>query len=106
MRFSKLFGFGLVVGSLVFGASDALARPHLPPPPPGMVICPRCDGHRRVPSGFLGWKEKRCPECRGTGAVARRHHHKPAPPPPRAHKPAPPPPPPGKGQPPKKPGHR
>ncbi len=97
IKVNKVFGAGLIASALLLGATGAFAAPPPPPPPgvvlaPGTAICPRCDGHRRVPSGFLGWKSKRCPNCKGTGVVALRHHHRPAPPPPpRARKPAPPP---------------
>lgn len=89
----------LVVGALSLCAIDAFAGvPPLPPgarPPAGYGWCPRCEGRRYVPSGFLGWTSKVCPNCRGTGMIALppppppppppkpvvvpHHHHKPAP---------------------------
>ncbi len=106
MKINKVFSAGLIVGAVLFGATNVFAQfaqpyaPQPPPPPgvmlaPGTAVCPRCQGYRRVPSGFLGLKDKRCPECRGTGVVMLRGHHHAPPPPPKAHhrKPAPPPPP-------------
>ena len=85
----------LVAGALSICAADAFGGvPPLPPgaqPHPGMAWCPRCEGRRYVPSGFLGWTSKVCPQCRGTGMVAlphpppppvvkpHPHHHPPAP---------------------------
>lgn len=94
MKIQSLCAAGLVAGAMFLGATPSFAYP--PPPPhhgmvaPGMMVCPRCDGYRRVPSGFLGWKDKRCPECDGTGVVRVRGHRTPPPPPPHVHKPAPP----------------
>ena len=91
----KLTGFavlGAIVCAFAFAPMSAQAIP--PPPPgvhltPGMVWCPRCGGHGRVPSGFLGLNDKRCPECKGYRMLAVRHHHPvavpPPPPPPKAH---------------------
>lgn len=87
----------------------------LPPgarPPAGYGWCPRCEGCRYVPSGFLGWTSKPCPDCHATGLVLipppppppppkpvthhkkHHHHHQPAPaahhqPAPTHHQPAP-----------------
>ena len=92
MKSFKMFVMGGIVSALLFGAGSASAMP--PPPPPGvqlmpcMVWCHRCGGHGRVPSGFLGWNDKRCPECKGYRMLAvRGHHHhaqpvRPMPPPP------------------------
>ena len=96
MKFTKSAVLCAVVGALVLAAVPSAAMP--PPPPgmqlaPGMVWCPRCGGHGRVPSGFLGLNDKRCPECKGCRMV-RMHHHRGAPvPPPRHARPEPPPPP-------------
>lgn len=59
-----------------FGVSDAAFAAPPPPPPgvqlqPGQMWCPRCGGHGRVASGWLGWSSKRCPECRGTGMIVQ-----------------------------------
>ena len=102
MKLSKIVALGAIVGALVFAAAPAVANPPPPPPgvhlTPGMAWCPRCGGHGRVPSGFLGWHDKRCPECRGAGMLQVRpvrpmpppaaHHHNSAPAPHHA-KPAP-----------------
>ena len=107
----KLTGFavlGAIACAFAFAPMSAQAVP--PPPPgvhlmPGMVWCPRCGGHGRVPSGFLGLNDKRCPECKGYRMVAIRGHHHPVvvpPPSPKDHhhhhaepvRPMPPPPPP------------
>ncbi|MGN0845793.1 MAG: hypothetical protein ACI4RA_00220 [Kiritimatiellia bacterium] len=98
MKIERLSCIRLVVGAVMLGVAGAFAYPPPPPPPPppgrvmlppGTVVCPRCEGFRRVPSGFLGWKEKRCPECKGTGVVVLRghHHRQPPPPPPKHHRP-------------------
>lgn len=97
MKFAKSVVLGAIVGALVFVSAPSMA---IPPPPPGMVLtpgmawCPRCGGHGRVPSGFLGWHDKRCPECKGFRMV--RVLPPPPPPPPPVHhhhhaKPVPPP---------------
>ena len=103
----KLTGFailGAIACAFAFAPMSAQAVP--PPPPgvhlqPGMVWCPRCGGHGRVPSGFLGLNDKRCPECKGYRMLAvHGHHHPVAVPPTKAHhhaepvRPMPPPPPP------------
>ena len=119
MKFDKACLVGLIAAAAMFGTSNVMA---VAPPPPHsgvlarrMVRCPRCGGWGRVPSGFLGWKDKRCPECKGAGMMypawyrppPHHHHHKdvrPVPPPPPKHhkavRPVPPP------RPPKKGGHR
>lgn len=83
MKIRRTGFLGLVACAMAFGAASVFAQP---PPhhmlPPGMVVCPRCDGARRVPSGFLGLKEKRCPECKGDGFVRMRGYRPPMPPPP------------------------
>ena len=106
----RTFAF-LMAGALSLCAADAFGgiRP-LPPgaqPYPGWAWCPRCEGRRYVPSGFLGWTSKTCPKCDGYGMVRlpppppppppkpvihhkKHHHHQPAPHP--VKKPAPPPP--------------
>lgn len=121
MKFDKACLMGLVAAAAMFGTSNVIAV--APPPPHGVVLaphmvwCPRCGGWGRVPSGFLGWKDKRCPECKGAGMMYpawyrppapvvapppphhHHHHHKdvrPVPPPPRHHhhkdvRPVPPP---------------
>ena len=87
----------LAAGVLSLGAADAFGGvPPLPPgarPPAGWAWCPRCEGRRHVPSGFLGWTSKPCPQCNATGMVKlpppptpvvvpppagkpRHHHHK------------------------------
>ena len=105
MKFDKACLMGLVAAVAVFGTSNVIAV--APPPPqgvvlaPNMVWCPRCGGWGRVPSGLFGWKDKRCPECKGVGMVhpvwyrppvpvvvppPPHHHHKdvrPVPPPPK-----------------------
>ena len=106
MKLSKIVALGAIVGALVFAAAPAVAVPPPPPPGvhlmPGMVWCPRCGGHGRVPSGFLGWNDKRCPECKGQRMVRVRplpppppavhhNHHHPAPAPQHNAKPLPPP---------------
>ena len=94
MNFAKRVVLGAIVGALVFVSAPSMA---IPPPPPGMVLapgmawCPRCGGHGRVPSGFLGLNDKRCPECKGYRMVrvlppppptpVHHHHAKPVPPP-------------------------
>ena len=121
----RTFAF-LMAGALSLCAADAFGgiRP-LPPgaqPYPGWAWCPRCEGRRYVPSGFLGWTSKTCPKCDGYGMVRlppppppppppkpvihhKKHHHhqpalhpvkKPAPPPPshKGSRPGTPPPPP------------
>ncbi len=103
MKIDRFVKVGLVIGSMMLGSMGAYAYPgQYCPPPPGVVVphgmttCPRCQGYRRVPSGFLGLKDKRCPECKGAGFIhLRGYHHAPPPPPPKVHhhKPAPPPPP-------------
>lgn len=112
----KLAGFavlGAIACAFAFASMSAQAVPPPPPPGvhlmPGMVWCPRCGGHGRVPSGFLGLNDKRCPECKGYRMLAVRGHHHPVavPPPPPSHvdhhhhhhhaepvRPMPPPPPP------------
>ena len=120
MKFDKACLVGLIAAAAMFGTSNVIAV--APPPPHGVVLaphmvwCPRCGGWGRVPSGFLGWKDKRCPECKGAGMMypawyrppapivapppPHHHHHKdvrPVPPPPRHHhhkdvRPVPPPP--------------
>ena len=110
MKICKNVVFGIFACALVFGAAGVKALP--PPPPPGMQLmpgmawCSRCGGHGRVPSGFLGMNEKRCPECKGHRMVRLRplpqppppvhhHHHAQPVPPPPAHpvrpQPVPPP---------------
>ena len=94
MKFTKNAVLCAFVGALVFAAVPSAAMPPPPPPgmqlAPGMVWCPRCGGHGRVPSGFLGLNDKRCPECKGYRMVRMHHHHgAPVPPPAR---PTPPPP--------------
>lgn len=84
----RTFAF-LMAGALSLCAADAFGgiRP-LPPgaqPYPGWAWCPRCEGRRHVPSGFLGWTSKPCPNCRGTGMIQLPP---PPPPPPPAPKPA------------------
>ena len=92
----------LVAGALSLCAAEAFGGvPPLPPgarPPAGWAWCPRCEGRRHVPSGFLGWTSKPCPNCNGSGMVKlpppppppkpvvvvpppqhHQHHHKPAP---------------------------
>ena len=118
MKFDKACLVGLIAAAAMFGTSNVIAV--APPPPhrvvlaPHLVWCPRCGGWGRVPSGFLGWKDKRCPECKGAGMMypawyrppPHHHHHKdvrPVPPPPKHHKAVRPVPPP---RPPKKGGHR
>ena len=92
MKFAKIVALSAFIGALVFAAAPSMAVPPPPPPGvhlmPGMVWCPRCGGHGRVPSGFLGWHDKRCPECRGAGMLQVRPV-RPMPPPPAAHHPAP-----------------
>ena len=90
----------LFAGVLSLCAADAFGGvPPLPPgarPPAGWAWCSRCEGRRYVPSGFLGWTSKPCPNCNGYGMVKLP----PPPPPPkpvvvvpqqphRHHKPAP-----------------
>lgn len=109
MKIARLSLMGLVCATALLGTSEAFANPPPPPPPPGVALppgynwCPRCGGHGRVASGFLGWKSKKCPDCRGTGMMAPpmamppppRPHAGGAPHPggprPGAHRPAPPP---------------
>lgn len=83
----RTFAF-LIAGALSLGAADVFGGvPPLPPsaqPPAGYAWCPRCEGRRHVPSGFLGWTSKPCPNCKGTGMIQlpppqHHHHHKPAP---------------------------
>ena len=97
----RTFAF-LVAGALSLCAAEAFGGvPPLPPgarPPAGWAWCPRCEGRRHVPSGFLGWTSKPCPNCNGSGMVKlpppppppkpvvvvpppqhHQHHHKPAP---------------------------
>lgn len=87
MKLGNKAVFAIFLGTLLFGATGVLAAPPPPPPgmhlAPGMVWCPRCGGHGRVPSGFLGLNDKRCPECKGYRmlAVHGRHHAAPVPPP-------------------------
>ena len=92
----------LIAGALSLCAAEAFGGvPPLPPgarPPAGWAWCPRCEGRRHVPSGFLGWTSKPCPNCNGSGMVKlpppppppkpvvvvpppqhHQHHHKPAP---------------------------
>lgn len=89
MKINRMAFIGLVAGAFAFGAMSVAAVP--PPPPPGMHLapgmawCPRCGGCGRVPSGFLGLKEKRCPECKGHGMVTLRPVPPPPPPPPPKH---------------------
>lgn len=106
MKLNKICLMGLIAGVAMLGTSTAVAVP--PPPPhgvvlaPNMVWCPRCGGWGRVPSGLFGWKDKRCPECKGVGMVRPAWYRPPAPvvvpPPPHHHhkdvRPVPPPPPP------------
>ena len=91
----RTFAF-LIAGALSLCAADAFCGvPPLPPgarPHPGWAWCPRCEGRRYVPSGFLGWTSKTCPKCNGYGMVRLppppppppvvkppHHHHHPAP---------------------------
>lgn len=122
MKFTKSAVLGAIVGALVFASAPSMAVP--PPPPPGMVLapgmtwCPRCGGHGRVPSGFLGWNDKRCPECKGYRMVrmlpppppppppVHHHHAKPVPSPHHHAKPAPHPMPPARPAPRGVHGHR
>ena len=105
MKFTKSVILSVFVGALVFAAAPSMAVPPPPPPGvqlmPGMVWCHRCGGHGRVPSGFLGWNDKRCPECKGVGMLRVRplpppppppaaHHHHPGPEPRHPGKPVPP----------------
>ena len=73
----------LVAGALSLCAAEAFGGvPPLPPgarPPAGWAWCPRCEGRRYVPSGFLGWTSKPCPNCNGYGMVKLP----PPPPPPK-----------------------
>lgn len=89
MKSFKMFVMGGIVSALLFGAGSASAMPPPPPPGvqlmPGMVWCHRCGGHGRVPSGFLGWNDKRCPECKGRGMLMVRTMPPPPPPPPVVH---------------------
>ena len=88
----RTFAF-LIAGVLSLCATDAFCgiRP-LPPgarPPAGWAWCPRCEGRRYVPSGFLGWTSKPCPKCDAYGMVrlpppppppiVKQPHRKPAP---------------------------
>lgn len=107
MKFDKVCLMGLIAGVAMLGAPSVSAVP--PPPPhgvvlaPNMVWCSRCGGWGRVPSGLFGWKDKRCPECKGVGMVHPVWYRPPAPvvvpppPPPHHHhkdvRPVPPPPP-------------
>ena len=81
----------LIAGALSLGAADAFGGvPVLPPgaqPPAGYAWCPRCEGRRHVPSGFLGWTSKPCPNCNATGMIKL-----PPPPPPKPVVVTPPPP--------------
>lgn len=76
MKIVRLGLMGLVCAAALLGTSEAFADPPPPPPPSGVALppgynwCPRCGGHGRVASGFLGWKSKKCPDCRGTGMMA------------------------------------
>ena len=94
MKLGNKVVFGVFLGALLFGAAGVMAAPPPPPPgmhlAPGMVWCPRCGGHGRVPSGFLGLNDKRCPECKGYRMLAVHGHHQH----PVAVPPSPPPPPP------------
>ena len=97
MKINKYGLMGLVAGALVFGATTGVMAVPPPPPPgvqlmPGMMWCPRCGGNGRVPSGFMGWHDKRCPECKGRGMLMVRPAPPPPPPPAVHHHPAPPPP--------------
>lgn len=89
MKVCKSVIFGIVACALVLGVTSVTAAP--PPPPPGMHLapgmtwCPRCGGHGRVPSGFLGWSDKRCPECKGYRMVRLRHAPMPPAPAPALH---------------------
>lgn len=94
----RTFAF-LMAGVLSLCAADAFGGvPPLPPgaqPPAGWAWCPRCEGRRYVPSGFLGWTSKPCPKCNATGMIQlpppppppppvvippkKHHHHQPAP---------------------------
>lgn len=83
MRIDKICLMGLIAAVAMFGSTNVIAV--APPPPqgvplaPNMAWCPRCGGWGRVPSGFLGWKDKRCPECRGRGMVYPAWYKPPAP---------------------------
>ena len=118
----RSFAF-LIAGALSLCAADAFGGiPPLPPgarPLPGWAWCPRCEGRRYVPSGFLGWTSKPCPKCDAYGMIRlppppppppppkpvvyhKKHHHQPAhhqpPPAPRKTQPKPQPPPPQRYQ--------
>lgn len=94
----RTFAF-LMVGVLSLCTANVFGgvRP-LPPgarPLAGYGWCPRCEGRCYVPSGFLGWTSKPCPNCHATGmirvvpppppppppkpVVYPKHHHHPAP---------------------------
>ena len=79
----RSFAF-LIAGALSLCAADAFGGiPPLPPgarPLPGWAWCPRCEGRRYVPSGFLGWTSKPCPKCDAYGMI--RLPPPPPPPPP------------------------
>ena len=87
MNLNRRLFVSLLTGALSFCVADVHAGiPPLPPgarPAHGMMWCPRCHGRRRVPSGFLGWTSKPCPDCRATGMVRLP----PPPPPPPAVRP-------------------
>jgi len=83
MRIDKVCLMGLIAAAAMFGSTNVIAV--APPPPqgvvlaPNMVWCPRCGGWGRVPSGFMGLKDKRCPECKGHGMVRPAWYRPPAP---------------------------
>ena len=82
----RTFAF-LMAGVLSLCAAETFGgvRP-LPPgarPPAGYGWCPRCEGRRYVPSGFLGWTSKPCPECHATGMIQIAPPPPPPPPPPK-----------------------